>query len=373
MESLPADPDLIESFSLELIIPEDPEHCFEDVDNCPQRRWAVPGEDLFLFIKTSPSAFHINCLSFNVRIVGTHLSSRRSTFGHMSTSLMTNLDQIKTIVNHSFPPMTPFRTDSDCIIYPLKILIPPTMRTQFKIEAYIPGRAKSIQSHTLQIFSPFNVFFRSEPTTGSLILQFNIECDLRMNLPVELESTDVEIEAENPQILHDFQSNIKITNPSNIKCTVKNEMSLSSIFIFVPLTSIGASMLPHLITNFSINWNVKSLSFKSVWTTDIEKETFGISILIPPITAKVNQTTTVPFRLTNANDVAKSIDLVFEGGYIQPVAKRVHVPNIEPNSSTTIDISLLPLAVGYHPLKFWAENAQKRIEPMFPTYVFVKE
>ena len=85
------------------------------------------------------------------------------------------------------------------------------------------------------------------------------------------------------------------------------------------------------------------------------------------------QTTTVPLRITNLRDTARDIELAFEAGTIQPIAQKIKVPRLEKGASRTVNISLLPLATGVHKLKFWAEEGDQKIEPMFPTFITVVE
>ena len=286
---------------------------------------------------------------------------------------MQYLNETQTYVKHEFPNMEPFRLETGEVIYPMKIQVPFTIRGMFVIEANVlRDSIPTITSKTLTLFDPFNIYFKTETTTSALIAQFNIECMLRMGLKLKILSTDVEIEAENPQILADYQSNIKITKPCNLNIDVNKDVYLGVVYGFEPLTENGASMLPNLIINFEINWSINELKYKTIWRTEIDKKTLGVAILVPPITAKVNQIVSVPFRLTNTTSEQKNIELVFDSGYIQPVSKRVKVPVMNPGSSTTVNISLLPLGIGYHQLLFWAEENEKKIKPLFPTYILVE-
>lgn len=53
--------------------------------------------------------------------------------------------------------------------------------------------------------------------------------------------------------------------------------------------------------------------------------------------------------------------------------EKLQLPDIEPDSSITVNIGVLPLSIGYHQLKFWIEENGEKIESLFPTYISVIE
>ena len=148
---------------------------------------------------------------------------------------------------------------------------------------------------------------------------------------------------------------------------------MSAFFSLVPLTELGAVTLSNIILNFKITWKIKDLLYTTIWFAEMDWPSFGIAMLLPPVTTKALKTTTVPLRITNLKEPKKDLELVFDGGAIQPVAQRIRLPEIATGESITVNISFLPLNSGYHQLKFWAEENGVKIEPLFPTYIEITD
>jgi hypothetical protein len=190
---------------------------------------------------------------------------------------------------------------------------------------------------------------------------------------VEVENTNLRFASPPPNDEQDFESHIEILNPAPVKATMVDENVLSTAFLLRPLTEFGASLLTNNLLHFSVDWRFESLRYTTQWTTEIRSRSLGFALLLPPVAAQVMQTVTVPVKITNLRAGNRQIELVFEGGAIQPTAERLKVPELGEGSSTTVNISILPLMAGEHRLKFWAEENGKKIYPLFPTYISVVE
>jgi hypothetical protein len=154
---------------------------------------------------------------------------------------------------------------------------------------------------------------------------------------------------------------------------MRDDESVSAIFIFRPLTELGACLLAGGSLCLGVEWHIDCLHFVSEWVSVVETNALGFALLIPPVTVEVMRTVSVPMRITNMRAARRSIDLVFEGGALQPTNQRVHIPELEKGASCTLNISILPLIAGDHKLNFWVEDAGRRVDPLFPTYISVVE
>lgn len=370
---------IIQSINFQLVIPVDPIHCFDDIDNCETRNWVVPGETLFFFIRSSASILQLDAISFNIFLRKKQIKSRRSTLAASPTTdfRLTEcfLEVCETKTLHKFETTNPFHLPNGDAIYPLSIKIPVSMVTPFVIEAYTPRKATPIAKAEMKPINPFNVSIKSQTTSVSYITQFDIDTTFRQQSieKVFIESTDLEFDTKPPHNSLDYQSNIKVEKPCNLHCQVHPDERFSVVYSLLPLTELGAVALSNFVVNFSINWTYNNLKFTSIWCYDFTSLSLGIAMLLPPVTTKALQTTTVPLRITNMIEARKDIEIVFDGGSIQPIAQRIKLPAISTGESITLNVSFLPLNSGYHQLKFWAEENGNKIEPLFPTYIEVIE
>ncbi|KAK8891041.1 hypothetical protein M9Y10_028245 [Tritrichomonas musculus] len=369
------DPSIIQSINFKIIIPVNLQNCLNDIDNCETRNWVVPGETLFFIIRTSASILQLDTLTFSVFLKKKQVKSRRSTLTTASSTELVNaeyfLDIIDTNALHQFPSMVPFHLPSGEAIYPLSVKIPITMNAPFSLEVYTPRKKAPIAKIDMRSISPFNVTVESHATSLSLITLFKIEALFKVQGidKLYIESADIDFDTRPPHNGKDFKSNIKIDKPCNCKCEVVDNESLSAVFSLIPLTELGAATLSNITLNFKITWRIKELAYTTVWIAEMDAPSFGMAMLLPPVTTKALKTTTVPLRITNLKETRKNLELVFDGGAIQPVAQRIRLPEIATGESITINISFLPLNSGYHQLKFWAEEDGVKIEPLFPTYI----
>lgn len=373
------DPSIIQSINFKIVIPIDPQHCLGDIDNCETRNWTVPGETLFFFIRTSASILQLDTLTFSIFLKKKQVKSRRSTLITASTTDLVNaeyyLDINDTNTLHQFPSMVPFHLPNGEAIYPLSIKIPISMITPFSLEVYTPRKKEPIAKVDMRPISPFNVTIESHSTSLSLITLFSIETAFKIQGIDKLyvESADIDFDTRPPHNGKDFKSIIKIDKPCNCKCEVIDGQKLNAVFSLIPLTELGAATLSNIVLNFKVTWKIKDLMYTTIWVAEMDSPSFGMAMLLPPVTTKALKTTTVPLRITNLKEPRKDLELVFDGGAIQPVAQRIRLPEIGTGESITVNISFLPLNSGYHQLKFWAEENGEKIEPLFPTYIEITD
>ncbi|OHT10953.1 hypothetical protein TRFO_19525 [Tritrichomonas foetus] len=376
MKRFNIDESILKSISFEIVVPFNPARCFDKIETCETRDWAIPGEKLFFFLKASASILQLNSLSFSVFANKKQVRSRRSTLLISSTTNFTDqyIEPTETKTHHKLPSMSPFRLPDGTAIYPLFVQIPITLMTAFDIEVFIPRVSRSVAKKEIHPVFPFSVTFKQHQTTLSSIAQFFINISLKgqdIN-ELDIESTNIGFDTRPPHNEEDFKSNIQIVKPCNLKCKICDDQNLSSVFLLSPLTENGALMLTsNLVIHFLLSWRIKELSFTSSWIVEMKTQSIGLTMLLPPVTTKALTTTTVPLRITNLKEARKNLELIFDGGAIQPVAQRIQVPEIPSGSSVTMNISFLPLSAGYHQLRFWAEENGKRIDPLFPTYINV--
>ncbi|OHT05876.1 hypothetical protein TRFO_26230 [Tritrichomonas foetus] len=372
------DESILSGMKFELVVPLDPLHCFDDIENCERRTWGVPGEVLHFFILTSASILQLDSLSFNVLVSRQRSMSRRTTLIYAPNFEINDnfIDSCETKTNHRFPTNEPFRLPDGRAVYPLTVKIPITMSATFSLEVFLPRKVQPIAKVELRSIQPFTVTFEQFSTAVSSIAKFNITTSLKSDVvkEIQLQSADVEFDTHPPNHEEDYLSHIRICKPSPFNCASHDDDNMSVIFSFIPLSEKGAVMLTNLTLHFMITWRVMNLEFTIIWEAKMENSSLGLAMLLPPITAKVNQTTTIPLRITNLKSPKKeNLEIVFEGGPIQPVAERVKVPDLDVGSSATVNISLLPLSIGYHKFTFRAEDATSKIYPLFPTYISVVE
>ena len=356
----------------------DPSHCYENISQCETRDWAVPGEKLFFIIKASPSLLRLDALSFRVVANRKTLRSRRSTLLHTPTLVLEDLyiDAIETKEGYKCPQMSPFRLPDGHAIYPTFVEIPISLTAGVTLEVYIPRFSAPVAKKDLKSLSPFSVSLKKHASTISYILQFNISVCLKGQEidEVEIESTDIMFDSKPPHNEENYLSNILVNKPCNIKGVMLDNQNLSAVFSLSPITEIGSAMLSDILILFMVKWKIKNLLFTTKWKVNLTNpSSLSMAILLPPVTTKVLSTTTVPLRITNLKEVKNNIELVFEGGAIQPVAQRIPIPELPVGESLTMNLSFLPLSTGYHQLKFWVEDKGVRIDPLFPTYINVIE
>lgn len=376
MKRINVDASIVNTMDFEIFIPEDPSHCFEsDLHTVETRNWAIPGEMLYFFIKTSPSVLQLDAITFSPYIVRKSVRSRRSTLmipvsqGHSAKFI----DISSTTTHHGFPSMRPFRLASGHGIYPMCIKVPIDMTVLFSIQVFIPRKSNPIAQTDMKALIPWNVTWEMHSTTVSLVAQFTTVAMLKGSLlhSVQMESTNIAFFTKPPHNEDDFATNIEIVKPGGASIALKDEDSMPSVFIIRPLTEAGASLMSNNMLEFMIDWKYKNLKFTSHFATEVEFESLGFTLLLPPVTTDLMKRVTVPMRITNLRSEKRNVELVFEGGPIQPTAQRIKVPELGVGDSCTVDISLLPLMEGYHKLSFWAEEDGRRIDPLFPTYIHV--
>jgi hypothetical protein len=253
----------------------------------------------------------------------------------------------------------------------MSIKIPLDLNHPFQLTVVLPGSNFSAKAD-LRPVSPFTVTLERHSTTVSLVAQFVVTATLKMNV-----FTSVDIDAATCSFAsnrdEDFESHIEIMRPAPVRATMRDDESVSAVFIFRPLTELGACLLAGGSMCLGIEWHIDCLRFVSEWVSAVETNALGFALLIPPVTVEVMCTVSVPMRITNIRAERRSIDLVFEGGALQPTNQRIHVPELERGASCTINIGILPLIAGDHRLNFWVEDGGRRVDPLFPTYISVVE
>ena len=379
MKKMSMDESIVQSVNFKIYVPLDPIHCFENLDNSEFRDWAIPGENLYYFVRTSASVLQLDSLSFTSTILKKETHTRRSTLtfsprlNPSDDDAINHIEPIETKTYHGFPKMEPFRLPNGDAIYPLSVKIPITLNSSFFLDVFIPRKRKYVARIDLRVITPFSVNMEHHSTAVSIITKFNILTTLKTRYLSEItfESADIEINTHPPLNEEDYHSNIKTVKPNTLNCACNDNESLSVVFSFHPLSEKGASMLSNMLMHFFLKWKFQNLEFKTIYEAETINDSIGLAILLPPTTIKAMTTSTVPLRITNLNMVPKSVELVFESDLIQPVSERIKVPEIEPGASTTVNFSLLPLSVGYHKFNFWAEQDGVKVSPLFPTYISV--
>ena len=379
MKRINVDSSIISTMTFEAFVPADPCNCFSgDVHEVATRSWAVPGETLYFFVKTSPSVLQLDAITFSAYVSRKAIRSRRSTVMNPITPTVCAdyIDITGTTTHHSFPTMKPFRLETGHGIYPMLVKVPLDLMVPFYIDVFIPRNKTPIARVEMRIVHPFSVTWELHASTVSLVAQFTCSVALK-GLPItslELENTHVAFLTKPSNSDDDFASNIEIVKPANVQATMKDDDCISSVFIMRPLTEAGASLLANNLLEFMIDWRFENLRFTNHFMAEVSNECLGYALLLPPVTTEVMKRVTVPMRITNMRSQKQNIDLVFEGGPIQPTVQRLKVPELQIGDSCTLDISLLPLVAGCHVFNFWAEGDDgHRIRPLFPTYIRVTE
>ena len=363
--------------SFEVFVPADPEGCFDgDMHAVKTRDWAVPGEMLYFFVKTSPSVLQLDAITFSAYISRKTVRSRRSTLANTLAPTLSPekyVDLEATTTYHRFPSMKPFRMESGHGIYPLCVKIPTEMTVPFIVEVFIPRKATPITKVEMRSVLPFMVTWAVHVTTVSLVAEFTTAVTLKGAMePLVVENTHATFCVKPANSGEDVASNVEIIKPQNGVATVTDEETVSSVFIMKPLTETGASLIANNTLQYMVDWRCGSLRYTCHYSVDVSNQALGFALLMPPVATEVMSAVTVPMRITNVRNVNQGIDLVFEGGPIQPAVQRVRLPELKIGESCTIDVSLLPLVVGYHKFSFWAETDDgTKIHPLFPTYIRV--
>lgn len=379
MKRINVDSSIISAMSFQVFVPVDPEHCFDsDLHNIATRDWAVPGEMLSFYVMTSPSVLQLDALTFSPYLSKKTVRSRRSTvFNNVVPIICTGFIELAaTTTYHRFKSMKPFRLESGHGIYPMCVKIPNSMSVPFFIDVFIPRQANPITRIEMRCLLPFTVTWTMHVTPVSVVAQFNSSVTLRGTAleSLEIEDTHAAFVARRESGGEDVASNVEIQKPQTGTGTVCDDDTISSVFIIKPLTEVGASLIANNTLQYMMDWRYKNLRFTSHFNVEMSGESLGFALLLPPVAAEVMRGVTVPMRITNVRNEDQNLDLVFEGGPIQPAVQRVKLPELAIGESCTIDVSLLPLVAGYHRFSFWAETKDgTKIQPLFPTYIRVVE
>lgn len=373
------DASIISTMTFDAFVPADPLSCFNtDLHEVETRNWAVPGETLYIFVKTSPSVLQLDAITFSPYVTRKSVRSRRSTLMSPITPTVCAdyIDLTGTTTHHSFPTMKPFRLESGHGIYPMSVKIPLDLAVPFYVDVFIPRSKTPIARVEMRTVLPFTVTWELRSSTVSLVAQFATSVSLK-GCPInsiELENTNVAFLTKPSNIEGDFESNIEIVKPAKVSATMKDDDTISSVFIMRPLTEAGASLLANNLLEFMVDWSYKNMRWTNHYMVEVSNQCLGYALLLPPVSTEVMKRVTVPMRVTNMRSEKKRIDLVFEGGPIQPTVQRIRLPELRIGDSCTIDISLLPLVVGCHMFNFWAECEDgQKVAPLFPTYMRVTE
>jgi hypothetical protein len=359
-------------------VPLDPATCFEgDLNAVQTRKWVVPGETLCFFVKTGKTCLQLDSLPFSFRLTRRPVAARRNTLTVpvLSPIAPKSVDITGVVGHQSFKSMQAFRLPTQEAVHPMVAKIPLTLNSPFLLQIFIAGQKAPVTEVELRPISPFQIAWDLQATTVSLVAIYKITSALKFTFlkMVELEGTSLRFATPPPNDEQDFESHIEILNPAPLKANMVDENVLSAVFLIRPLTEFGASLLTNNLLNFSVDWKYETLRYTTQWTTEVRSRSLGFALLLPPVAAQVMQTVTVPVKITNLRAGNRQIELVFEGGAVQPTAERIQVPELAQGSSTTVNISILPLMAGEHKLDFWAEENGKKIYPLFPTYISVVE
>lgn len=371
---------IVQQMKFKLIIPLDPIECTKDIENCQTRNWGVPGEILYFYIITSSTVLQLDTLSFSVFINKKQAPSSRSTisFSEAISDSHQLLDICETRTLHELNlKNTPFRLPDGRAVYPLSIRIPINMATPFNIDIYLPRTQIPVLRTEMVPLVPFDISVRQQSTAISTVIHYNIFASLKSTeaKKIHIDNVDVEFDTRPPHNNEDIISNLKIVKPleSFAECDIKADDHFSVLFSVIPLTEKGALMLSNLSLNFLISWRYENLVYTTVWESKFKSPSLGITLLVHPIPIHLMNLASIPLKISNFNKEKRTIQLFFDNGPLQPVMEKYQLPEIEPNSSITVNIGVLPLSVGYHQLKFWAEENGEKIEPLFPTYISVIE
>ena len=200
------DPSIITKMTFQIFVPLNPATCFQDLDHVQTRNFAVPGEVLSFFVKTSPSILQLDSFSFSAYIFDKPVRARRSTLIHpvqMNVSAK-YVDPTATICHSSFPYMKPFRLPNGYAIYPLTVQVPANYSNPFYLDVYIPGKTTPIARTEIRPILPFSVSWEQHTTAVSYVAQFGIQTVLKGTKfnSVEIESTDISFDTRPPHKLH---------------------------------------------------------------------------------------------------------------------------------------------------------------------------
>jgi hypothetical protein len=369
--------DLHQSITGEVVVPTDPANCFNQaIHEVDSRNWFVPGETLLFFLRTAPSSLQLDSMLFSHRFVHQHVPTRRETVS-LGTSMpraSKALPLSSSISHQSFKSREPFRLPTGEGIYPMSAKIPQSLTSPVVLEVHLAGQKTPIASLPLRPLLPFETELEIRSTSVSLVAIFKITTSLKHSglHSVDVNSTSLFFKSTPPNDGQDFERHIDVIDSAPLAHSVMADCNKrTSVFVLRPLTELGAVIMANNRINFSVHWSCGFLKFTNIYSSEIKSECIGFAFLTSSVTAELMKKVIVTMKITNLHPEKKKVDLVFEGGPVQPTTQRIHVPELDRGASTTIAIAILPLAVGDHKLVFWAEEGGRRVDPLFPTYISV--
>lgn len=337
-----------------------------DIDHVATRTWLVPGEKAVVYIVTTPSLSPLEAFSCYCTVTNSEYTAH--------TEQVANRLQVASVsVKEETPDMEPFRLPDNRMVFPVRIQVPVIQSRGFFISVFCL-RNTNPEPNPLQCFcmQPFSVHWKKFLTPQSVIIQFEISCVLpeEWSDPIKITSADLKF-SEKASDESELTSSIAIIRSAETSCDLLDRDCVSVAFSLKPLSDIGAMKIAKIPLVFRVTWKAGEKEITSSFPLNVGEETADLVISAPMIKCELLKPSVMPLRITNMRKGVRKALLCFGSGRIQPMMKNCEIVFEDGEEAKSIEFGFIPLSVGEHQLKIWAEEDGKTVEPMFPICISV--
>lgn len=337
-----------------------------DIDSVATRDWLVPGEKTVVYVVTSPSLSPLEAFSCYCTVTDSEHTAH-------TERVPNQLVVASVAVKEPAPDMAPFRLPDNRMVFPVRIQVPAIQPRRFLISAFCMRKTEP-EPNPLTCFclQPFSILWKRFLTPQSVIIQFSIECILPSEWrdPVEVVGTELKF-SESASDESELTSSIAIIRSAETKCQLSDHDCLSVAFSLKPLSDRGAMKIAKIPLVFMVSWKAGEKEITSSFPLKVGEETADLVISAPMIKCELLKPSVMPLRVTNMRKGVRKVLLCFGSGRIQPMMKNCEVVFEEGEEAKSIEFGFIPLSVGEHQLKIWAEEDGRTVAPMFPICISV--
>lgn len=377
--------ELTKNVSFRILVPLSIPSEIGDVRDLPTRDWVVPGEKLILFVEMSRFISNLDEFSFYCAITDTDSSpqyKRNPNFIPLSSistkqHLPGNLGTLK---------MKDGRT-----YFPSRIQVPNSRTNKFQISAFCLRNPDPVASFECYALQPFTVCWDRYLTPQSVIVQLSVlfhfpNDEKWKDKSIEISATNLKF-SESAEDEPLYTSSIAIIKTSESSFNLSNGDSASIVFVLKPLSDDGAIRVAKMPLTFTISWTAPivtevkeskyQIDYVSTFPFNVGCQQADLVISAPMIKCELLKPSSIPLRITNMPSTGsnssqpRTVDICFGSGKIQPMTKRQEIQFSGGYETKSIEFGFIPLCVGEHKLKIWAEIGKDIIYPMFPIFLSV--
>ncbi|OHT16319.1 hypothetical protein TRFO_41891 [Tritrichomonas foetus] len=359
--------ELTRDIPFKIIIPLSIPDEIKDVANLETRDWLVPGEKLIIFVEMGRCITSLDEFSFYCTVTDaehTPQFKRRQRF--LSLSSMSTKKHL--------PNLSTIKVDDGRMYFPVRIQVPNSTTRRYVVSAFCLRNTTPVTQLECYSLQPFIVTWSKHLTPQSIIVLLSIKCNIpenwKENIPISAANLKFNESAEDEQL---FSKSIAIIKTADSSYTLSNGDVASVAFTLKPLSDEGAIRVSKMPLSFSISWKASEIEYVATFPFNVGKQKSDLVISAPMVKCELLKPSSIPLRITNMKNEPRKVDLCFGSGKIQPMTKRQEIDFQGGFEAKSIEFGFIPLCIGEHKLKIWAEDGEDSIYPMFPICLSVEK